>query len=810
MLGPFILFQLSSAIFLRFFVPAGPVYYSIVLLHITSGVGIILMLLFHGKSRSKQLSGLNKTVRHLLTATLSFGILLAFNGSSGTLGELLFTAHVISVTGFLISFFILERIEVSDLLIYGAGVIAIFSVLVSANVLVGFIDKNNVTGEKTDFYPSPAQTVSQKYLNHASIDRSFRCGTSGCHPDIHSQWQQSAHRLSSFNNPFYTGSVDYLLSSGDSTAVRWCAGCHDPVMLHTGLLKGRPDKNIPEAHSGITCEVCHSIVEKPDITGNGKYIIGEFDDYPFSRSEGLLSKVNNMLIRVDPRAHKKNMLKPFHSQSEYCLTCHKVSLDTTINHYRWLRGQDEYDAWQHSGVSGNAVASFYAPPAPLKCQDCHMAYERSQDKGHDGGRVRGHYFNAVNTALPSLPNSRNQDWLERTTAFMQDDKISVDLFGIVDKNGLSAPLGDCYTYVPGQEIQFEVVVRTRDVGHGFPGGTIDSNEPWLQLEGLDESGNVVFSNGHLEPDRSVDERAHFFRGLLLDKNGEFILKRNPHEWVTTLYNNSIPPGSAEVIHYRWSIPQDFDRSLKIVVYLHYRKFNRSITETFLEDPIDLPIITMATDTLILLSGKQDCDRDIKDFLRINDYGIGMFRQNNLQAARIAFEQVVDINPEYADGFVNLSRILIKEGKFSSAEQVLDKAIQIKNGFPKANYFLSLIRKKQGEYKEAVKLFEEVRLEFPNDRILLKELGQTYYFLEHFELALTTFHNALLIDPEDYQSHYNLMLIHKKMGNQEKARDHQNHYLKYKPDEAARAVSQVTRLKFPNANNEAQLVHHHEL
>ena len=133
-----------------------------------------------------------------------------------------------------------------------------------------------------------------------------------------------------------------------------------------------------------------------------------------------------------------------------------------------------------------------------------MAYERSQDKGHDGGRVRGHYFNAVNTALPSLPNSRNQDWLERTTAFMQDDKISVDLFGIVDKNGLSAPLGDCYTYVPGQEIQFEVVVRTRDVGHGFPGGTIDSNEPWLQLEGLDESGNVVLSNGHLEPDRSVD------------------------------------------------------------------------------------------------------------------------------------------------------------------------------------------------------------------------------------------------------------------------------------------------------------------
>ena len=810
MLSSFILFQLASAIFLRFFTPAGPVYYFIILLHITSGVGIIFILLVYGGSKSTQLNGLNHTVRRMLVATLSFGLLIAINGRSGTLGELIFTAHVLSAIGFLISFFILEKIKTIILLKYGAGVIGIFFLLVSANALAGYIEKNNVASEKTDFFPSPAQTVSQTYLDHAAINQSFRCGTSGCHPDIYSQWQQSAHRFSSFNNPFYTGSVDYLLASSDSTAVRWCAGCHDPVMLHTGLLKGKPDKNSPEAHAGITCEVCHNIVVKPDITGNGKYIIGEPDDYPFSRSTGLLSKVNKMLIRVEPRAHKKNMLKPFHSKSEYCLTCHKVSLDTPINHYRWLRGQDEYDAWQHSGVSGNAVASFYAPPAPLNCQDCHMAYEKSRDKGHDGGQVRGHFFNAANTALPALPKSRNQNWLERTTAFMQDDKISVDLFGIVDNNGLNAPLGDCYTYVPGQELQFEVVVRTRNIGHEFPGGTIDSNEPWLQVEGRDQSGHLVFSSGYLEPDQSVDARAHFFRGLLLDKNGEFILKRNPHEWVTTLYKNSIPPGSAEVIHYRWAIPQDFDQSVKIVVHLYYRKFNRSITETFLENPIDLPIITMATDTLRLLPGTPDCDQDTKAFLRINDYGIGMLRQNNLEAARRAFERVVDINPEYADGFVNLARILIKEGKFSAAEGALDKAIQIKNGLPKAYYFRSLIRKKQGNYKEAVKLFETVRLKFPNDRILLKELGQTYYFLEQFDLALTMFHNALLIDPEDTQAHYNLMLIHKKIGNQDKARDHQNYYLKYKPDEAARAVSQSVRLRFPNANNEAQLVHHHEL
>ena len=36
------------------------------------------------------------------------------------------------------------------------------------------------------------------------------------------------------------------------------------------------------------------------------------------------------------------------------------------------------------------------------------------------------------------------------------------------------------------------------------------------------------------------------------------------------------------------------------------------------------------------------------------------------------------------------------------------------------------------------------------------------------------------------------------------------YLKYKPDEQARSISQTARLRFPHANNEAQQVHSHQL
>ena len=85
----------------------------------------------------------------------------------------------------------------------------------------------------------------------------------------------------------------------------------------------------------------------------------------------------------------------------------------------------------------------------------------------------------------------------------------------------------------------------------------------------------------------------------------------------------------------------------------------------------------------------------------------------------------------------------------------------------------------------------------------KKLGNYPKAIQHFEQVRKT-------HPEDAQAHYNMMLVNKKLGNHEKAREHQNYYLKYKPDEEALSISQSARLKYPHANNEAQLIHSHEL
>lgn len=659
------------------------------------------------------------------------------------------------------------------------------------------------------FAPSPGRTLSGGYLQAGSINRSARCGSSGCHPDIYAQWSQSAHRFSSFNNPFYKASIDYLLSTSDSTTVRWCGSCHDPVMLYSGLMESSPDENIAEAHAGITCETCHGIVAIPDITGNGNFILDAPVEYPFSHSTGMLAAVNKMLIKMKPEAHRSGMLKPLHKSEEFCATCHKVSLDKPINHYKWLRGQDEYDAWQASGVSYNAVASFYNPQTPLTCQSCHMQMENSIDQGNDWGRVYGHYFPAANTALPVLSESHNEEWLQRTSSFLQDGRIIVDIFGAVINDKLVAPIDQYIQVRPGQEVRFEVVVATKKIGHFFPGGTADSNEPWLEIVGQDQSGRTVFSSGLLLSDKSVDPAAHFFRGALLDSHGEFILKRNPHEWRTTLYNNSIPPGSADVIHYSWKVPESFNGDIVFTAKLNYRKFNRSITEHSLETNIDLPIIVMAKDS-ITITTKRASSIDDNGGMRFNDYGIALLQQNNLSGARSAFEKVIDLLPDYADGYVNAVRALIKEGKFDKAMEYLDKALEIKPEFSKAKYFMGLIAKTTGDYDSALGLFTDVQITHPNDRVMLKEFGQTHYFAENWLDAEALFNDVLRIDPEDADAHYNLMLIYRELEENEKVKYHSKKYLKYKPDEQARSISQIARLTFPHANNEAQPVHSHEL
>ncbi|RME95558.1 MAG: hypothetical protein D6766_03020, partial [Verrucomicrobia bacterium] len=209
------------------------------------------------------------------------------------------------------------------------------------------------------FEPSLARTATGNFIPARTLMMDEYCKE--CHADAYEGWFHSAHHFSSFNNPVYLFSVQetrrvLMERDGNVKASRWCAGCHDPVPFFSGAFDD-PDYDVvadPTAHAGITCTACHSIVDVHSTVGNGAYTIEEPLHYPFAFSTNrVLRFLNRQLIKARPELHKRTFLKPLHRTAEFCSVCHKVSLPGELTHYKeWLRGQNSYDSFLLSGVSG--------------------------------------------------------------------------------------------------------------------------------------------------------------------------------------------------------------------------------------------------------------------------------------------------------------------------------------------------------------------------------------------------------------------------------------------------------------------------
>src|SRR5580693_6440910 len=94
---------------------------------------------------------------------------------------------------------------------------------------------------------------------------------------------------------------------------------------------------------------------------------------------------------------------------------------------------------------------------------------------------------------------------------------------------------------------------------------------------------------------------------MLDRNGNRINRRNPQDIFTPLYNHQIPPGAAQVVHYRFDVPRGLTEPVELTARVRYRKFDYAYMEKVYgtgKVP-KLPIVNLCSDrvTLPLAGGK---------------------------------------------------------------------------------------------------------------------------------------------------------------------------------------------------------------
>ena len=715
-------------------------------------------------------------------------------------------------------------------------------------------------GTTGHFFPASVETETGALIPTDFFLTSETCATKGCHPDIYRQWNESAHHFSSFNNQWYRKSIIYMQEVNGIQPSKWCGGCHDPAILLNGVMDRpiRENLHTPAAQAGLACTACHSIEKVKDTMGNSGYVIKYPPLHDIAASENpIIRNLHNYLIRLDPEPHKKSFLKPFHRENtaEFCSTCHKVHLDEPVNNFRWIRGFNDYDQWQKSGVSHQGALSFYYPESAKKCVDCHMPLVDSTDAGNINGKVHNHRFPAANTALPFV--NQHPDQLKAVTEFLQDDAVTLDLFA----DGKPIPR-DGTEVVRGKDTRVDVVVRTRGVGHRFPAGTIDAFDIWLEVKATDENGKIVFWNGRIAAPNGngpVDPGAHFYRAYMLDAHGNLINKRNAWATRTILYSNTIPPGAADTARYRLEIPTDCGNLLTVEAKLNYRKFNWWHTQwayAGVRDPEDtdfqvdkgyddgkwvwtgdtsdvagkikaipnLPIIEMASTKATLkvsVGGNSDSrpmdpqPKSENTRERWNDYGIGLLLQGDLKAAETAFLKVTEIEPTYLDGWVNVARARIQEGDMQSAEAMLEKAFEIQKTLPpenphraKVHYFYALIQETYGNYDTAIEHLQHAAAQFPRDTRVRNKLGRMHFLKRNYETALAEFQKTLSVDPEDLDAHYNMMRCYRALKNPSLAAQSQKLYLRFKADESVDAITGIPRRADPDVNRERQRIHEH--
>jgi Flp pilus assembly protein TadD len=687
------------------------------------------------------------------------------------------------------------------------------------------------------FSPSNARTEDGKLIPVDQFFSATRC--MGCHRDTHAAWSESLHRNAA-REPFYRESADILLRTRGIEFTRHCESCHTPIALFSGALaKDQPRQQAPFTpldHEGVTCSVCHSITSAR-LNGTGSFTIRRPALLAKEDGTPIFGNFTDEQILADIPAHKRAVMRPLLRQPEFCATCHKVDAPPTLNGYKHMRGFSAYDEWQQSGASHEVVLPYYRTEERVDCRGCHMPkIESLDDRAAKNGVIASHRWLGANTAAPLFYGQTKQ--VELIKDFLSSKVIAADIFALkreaTGETFRELANGSQLTLTPGEELTAEVVVANRKAAHSFAPEVRDLYEIWVAFEATDERGNVLMRSGFIKPDGMLDESAHVYKAILLDEDARPITRHQI--WLTNVvgYNNAIPAGRSDIARFRFRLPENLESrsaapiTLRAVV--NYRRFVQEYTNYVLKRQnrkLTLPIVQMAESEVKIVplspgsssprrvAAKQPLDREMQA-RRWNDYGIALLEQAQYGPAADAFRRASELNPADLNPLVSAAVAEMKTERFgldrnqlSKAAELLDTALKRDPTNPRARYVHALLLRSQGKPSQAVDELAKLALEYPRDREVARQLGQTLYSLGRIAEAKRAFESIVEVDPTDFGAYQFLSPIYQSEGNVDRATHARNLFLQWRDDPTASSIAVRFFATHPQWTDERVLAHTHD-
>jgi len=634
------------------------------------------------------------------------------------------------------------------------------------------------------FAPSNSRTLDGQLIPENQFFPAVRCA--GCHNDTHAAWSESLHRNAA-REPFYRESADILLRTRGIEFTRHCESCHTPVALFSGALDSKaPRQQAPFTKfddEGVTCSVCHSIVEAR-LDGTGSYTIRRPALLAQEDGTPIHGDITDQQILANVAAHRRAVMSPLLKSPEFCSTCHKVDAPPTLNGYKKIRGFSAYDEWQQSGLSLEAATPFYRRDKRVDCRACHMGKVDSRnDRAAKQGVIASHRWLGANTAAPLFYGQTEQ--VKKTIEFLQRDLVNVDIFAVKNETtgaliSQLRPAANNLPIQPGDTINAEVVVSNRHIGHSFAPEVRDLYEIWVEFKAMDGDGQTVFHSGFIKPDLFLDENAHTYKAILLDDQSRPITRHQI--WLTTAvaYNTALPAGRSDIARFRFRVPEQTNppNTLQLEARVFYRRFTQEYTNYVLArqgKSLTMPIVQMAeTQTELAqqsnapsVPGKTEPALEAR---RWNDYGIGLMEQSQYGPASHAFRKASEIDPGNPDFLISAAAAELRTERFGpereqlgKAAELIGSALRLNPTLPRARFFNALILRAQDKAEAAAKELAALALDYPRDRLIQRELGATLYALGRIAEATTAFEAVIAIDPTDFAAYQALAPLYAGAG-----------------------------------------------
>lgn len=586
---------------------------------------------------------------------------------------------------------------------------------------------------------------------------------------------------------------------------------------------------------GVTCSVCHSITEvRRD--GTGSYTI---------RRPALLAKedgtpvygdVSDDAIMADIPGHRRAVMRPLLKSPEFCGTCHKSAVTPPLNNYKFLRGFSAYDEWQQSAASRETVAPFYKRETRADCRTCHMPRTHApNDVAAKNGTIASHRWLGANTITPLFYAQTKQ--AELTERFLRDHVLSVDIFALRREatGTVVAPLSveNTIELNLGEKVTVEVVVFNRKAAHTFPPELRDMYEPWVEFEVIDRSGKTIFHSGFIKPDNTLDESAHVYKTILLDDAGRTITRHQVWQARVKAYDNFVQPGRSDIARYQFRLPEDATNNpLTLRARVNYRRFIQEYTDYVLKrhnaTQLKVPIVRMAETEVQLVARDQKTPRKSKrDTLtweqqsrRWNDYGIGLLEQAQYGQAAEAFRRASELSPTDPYLLINAAIAEMRTERYGPEREQLRKAMplleqalklpppKVDPTHARARFFRALVLRGMGQVQTAADELAKVAAEYPNDREVQRQLGQTLYSLGRTLEARAAFQAVLAVDPNDHGAYQFLAPIYAAAGEVAAAERARSLYLLWRDDPLVDPVAARFYRAYPQWAEERVTSHAH--